>query len=146
MANPAKKKGDNAELEVARLLAELTGYPVRRKLGAGRADDAGDLDGIPRTCVQVKNYADPARAIREALSDLEAQRCNAGADFAAALVRRRGGRWGVVMSPEQFAALVVAAIGPRPGDRSSAADPGELGAPRPWDWTQYVCDTAGPWD
>ena len=47
MTNPQKRKGDAAELEVARLVADLTGYPVRRKLGAGRADDTGDLDGIP---------------------------------------------------------------------------------------------------
>src|SRR5690606_27626946 len=62
MANPQKNKGDKAELEAARLLADLTGWPVRRKLGAGRADDTGDLDNVPDTTVQVKDYTDVLRA------------------------------------------------------------------------------------
>jgi hypothetical protein len=103
VTNPAKRKGDAAELEIARVLHDLTGWPVRRKLGAGRADDTGDLDGIPDTVAQVKNYADPARAIREALADLEQQRANAGATFAVAFVRRRGGKWAAVMDIEQWA-------------------------------------------
>lgn len=53
MGNPQKRKGDAAEREAAALVAELTGYPVRRKLGAGRSDDEGDLEGVPRTVLQV---------------------------------------------------------------------------------------------
>lgn len=34
----------HAELEAARTLSALLGFPIRRKLGAGRADDVGDLD------------------------------------------------------------------------------------------------------
>ena len=103
MTNPAKAKGDRAELEVARMIADLTGWPVRRKLGAGRADDAGDLDGIPDTCVQVKNYRDISRALREALDDLPTQQANAGTTFAVAFVRRPGGRWIAVMDVETWA-------------------------------------------
>ena len=47
MTNPQKAKGDAAEREIATMINALTGWPVRRKLGAGRADDTGDLDGIP---------------------------------------------------------------------------------------------------
>ena len=47
MSNPQKAKGDAAEREVAALLSDLLGFTVRRKLGAGRKDDTGDLDGIP---------------------------------------------------------------------------------------------------
>ena len=97
MINPAKAKGDRAELEVARMIADLTGWPVRRKLGAGRADDAGDLDGIPDCTAQVKNFADITRAIREAVDDLPTQRANAGTTHAVAFVRRPGGRWVAVM-------------------------------------------------
>lgn len=112
MANPQKRKGDAAELEAARRLAALTGFPIRRKLGAGRADDTGDLDGVPETTVQVKNYADCARAIREGLPALRTQQANAGTPYAALLVRRRGGQWAAVMDIEQLAALLRAATTP----------------------------------
>lgn len=112
MANPAKDKGDRAELEAARLLAELTGWPVRRKLGAGRLDDTGDLDGLPDTTCQVKNYTDVLRAIREGLPALRAQQDNAGTPFAALLVRRRGGDWVAVMGLDQLAALIREATTP----------------------------------
>jgi hypothetical protein len=45
MGNPSKRKGDQAEREAASLLSDLLGTVVRRKLGAGRLDDCGDLDG-----------------------------------------------------------------------------------------------------
>lgn len=95
--NPAKAKGDAAEREVAALLADLLGLPVRRKLGAGRADDEGDLEGVPDWTLEVKNYADLARAINDGLGDLEREQVNAGTTFGAVLVRRRGGRWVAVM-------------------------------------------------
>lgn len=103
MTNTAKRKGDAAELEIARILADLTGWPVRRKLGAGRADDAGDLDGIPNTVAQVKNYRDVVRAINDAINDLPAQRANAGTTHAVAFIRRPGGRWIAVMDMPTWA-------------------------------------------
>lgn len=36
MSNPAKAKGDRAELEVQALIRDLLGVPARRMLGAGR--------------------------------------------------------------------------------------------------------------
>jgi len=42
VTNPANKKGDRAELEIAGILTDQLGIRVRRKLGAGRADDTGD--------------------------------------------------------------------------------------------------------
>lgn len=47
MSNPLKRKGDAAELEAARIIHDLLGFPARRKLGAGRLDDTGDIDGCP---------------------------------------------------------------------------------------------------
>ena len=44
MTAPAKAKGDRAEREAAAILADELGAPVRRKLGAGRRDDQGDLE------------------------------------------------------------------------------------------------------
>lgn len=110
--NAAKRKGDQAERELAHHLTDLTGWNVRRKLGAGRADDCGDLDGLPDTCAQVKSYSDPARALREALADLEVQRANAGTPFAVAFIRRPGGRWAAAMTVDQFVTLLREATAP----------------------------------
>lgn len=106
VANPQKRKGDAAERELAKQLSDLLGFTVRRKLGAGRADDTGDLDGLPDTTAQVKNYADVLRAIREGLKDLETQRANADTTHAVLFVRRHGGQWIAVMTIEQYANLI----------------------------------------
>lgn len=106
MTNPSKRKGDKAELEVQGLLRDLLGVPARRKLGAGRADDTGDVEGVPDTVIQVVNYRDIAAAIREKLPESEQQRERAGATFAATFVRRPGGKYVVCLSPEQWATYV----------------------------------------
>lgn len=103
MANSAKDKGDRAEREAARLIAELTGWPMRRKLGAGRTDDIGDLDGAPSTVIQVANYRDIARALREKVPACVEQQARDGATFGATFIRRPGNEWYVVMTPEQWA-------------------------------------------
>jgi len=112
VTSPQKRKGDAAELEIARILHDLTGWPVRRKLGAGRTDDEGDLEGIPDTVVQVANWADVNRAIRQKPVEAEQQRHNAGATFAVTLIRLRGGMWRAVLTPEQLATLLREAINP----------------------------------
>lgn len=113
MSNPQKAKGDQAEREAAAALTQLLGLPVRRKLGAGRADDTGDLDGIPDTTVQVKNYRDLTRAVREILADLPTQQTNAGTTFAFGMARRPGGRWVVVMDLDQAATYIREALQPQ---------------------------------
>jgi len=104
--NRQKAKGDRAELEAAELLTQLLGVPVRRRLGAGRQDDVGDLDGVPDHVVQVANWADTAAAARVKPREAEVQRSNAGAAYAATLVRFRGRIWRVVLTPEQWAAYL----------------------------------------
>lgn len=105
MTNSSKQKGDAAERECAQLIAELTGHPARRKLGAGRADDTGDIDGVPGTVVQVAWWPKkgPLRAVREKPLEAEAQRVNDSATFACTFVRLHGGAWRVVLTPEQWA-------------------------------------------
>jgi hypothetical protein len=110
VANPAKRKGDAAEREIATQLENLLGFNVRRKLGAGRADDTGDLDGLPDCTAQVKNFADVTRAIREGLAGLEAQQANANTTHGVVFVRRPGGRWIAVQTVEAWAALYREAI------------------------------------
>jgi hypothetical protein len=112
MPNPFKSKGDAAEREIAEILSLLLDRPVRRKLGAGRTNaaggDVGDLDGVPDHAVQVAAWADVARSVREkppaAADQAEAANCR----FSATCVRFRGGKWRVVLTPEQFAAYVRA--------------------------------------
>jgi hypothetical protein len=110
MANPQKRKGDKAELEVAQLIADLLGFPARRALGAGRADDVGDIHGVPDTVVQVASWADVAAAARQKPLGAEQQRLNAQATHAATFVRFRGGTYRVVLTPEQWATLMREAL------------------------------------
>lgn len=102
MANSQKAKGDSAEREAAERLTELTGLPVRRRLGAGRQDDTGDLDGIPDHAIQVANWQDTAAAARIKPKGAEDQAHNAGVNYAATLIRFRGGTWRVVLTLEQW--------------------------------------------
>jgi hypothetical protein len=107
VTNPAKVKGDAAEREIAAILADLTGWPVRRKLGAGRQDDVGDLDGIPETVAQVAyRPSHTLDAVRQKPIDAERQRVNAGATFAFAAIRFRGGEWRCVLTVDQMATLL----------------------------------------
>jgi len=104
--NHSRNKGSRAELEVQQLLRDQLGVPARRKLGAGRKDDIGDIDGLgPDTVIQVANWADLSRCVREKLPDTETQRARAGAKFAALFCRRRGGEYVVVLTPEQWCLL-----------------------------------------
>ncbi len=107
MTNSSKRKGDSAELEAARILHDLLGYPVRRKLGAGRLDDQGDLDGLPDTVIQVCSRATDVVAVGVVRKPIEAeqQARNAGATHSATMLRVRGGTWRMVMSVEAWAAL-----------------------------------------
>jgi hypothetical protein len=112
MTGSAKRKGDRAEIEAAEILHDQTGFPVRRKLGAGRADDQGDLDGVPDTVVQVANRADLAATIREKPLEAEVQRQRAGATFAVTMIRLRGGQWRAVLTVEQLCTLLREALSP----------------------------------
>jgi Holliday junction resolvase len=100
--NAVKRKGDRAERELASLLSDLTGYDVRRALGAGRKEDTGDAWGLPGAAVQVADWQDVIRAVREKPLEAEVQRQNAGVGFAWTAVRLRGGVWRMVQTPEQM--------------------------------------------
>ena len=116
--NKQKNKGDAAEREAAKLLAEATGLPVRRKLGAGRTNaaggDTGDLDGIPKTVIQIASYSNPNVPCLKKPREVEEQRKNAKARFAASLIRwpriQGPDKWRVVLTIPQFAKLLMAAL------------------------------------
>ena len=99
-------KGERGEREIAGLLTDLLGRPIRRKLGAGRLDDVGDLDGLPGWTLQVVWWTDALRAVREKPIAAEAQRLRAHDPYAATFVRLRGGLWRSVQTLEQFAEVV----------------------------------------
>lgn len=104
MANASKNKGDRAEREaVAYLLGEcpdLCRPRSRRMLGAGRAEDVGDLYVFPDVAVQVRAYAlgSIGQAVRTSARDAVEQARNGEMEFALGLVpfpRARPGtvRW-----------------------------------------------------
>lgn len=101
--NSSKRKGDRAELEVQGILRDLLGVPARRALGAGRKDDVGDIHGVPDTVIQVADWKDALRAIREKPLEADVQARNG--EFVATFVRFRGGEYRVVLTPEQWAAM-----------------------------------------
>ena len=105
MANPNKRRGDAAEREAAALIADLLGVPARRKLGAGRRDDTGDIDGVPDTAIQVVSRSSDVVAVAVVRKPVEAdeQAARMGANLAATFVRIRGGTWRVVLTPEMWA-------------------------------------------
>jgi hypothetical protein len=106
VANSAKRKGDRGELEVQTLIRDLLGWPARRKLGAGRLDDTGDIEGVPDTVIQCANWRDALAAIRVKPRECEMQQERAGATFGATFLRLRGGDWRVVLTPDQWATYV----------------------------------------
>ncbi len=79
--NSQKNKGDKAEREAAELLSERLPWKVRRKLGAGRMDDVGDLEinGCPECVIQVADWADKSKACLQKPREVEMQRWNAKA-------------------------------------------------------------------
>lgn len=107
MTGSGKRKGDRAEREAATLLSRLLALPVRRLLGAGRTDDKGDLDGIDGWAVQVADWTDLARAVRQKPLDAELQAIHGGQRHGAALIRLRGGEFRIVMTPETWATIVT---------------------------------------
>lgn len=109
MTGGQKRKGDRCEREVEVLLRQLLELPARRKLGAGRHDDMGDIDGVPETVIQCASWGDALRAVREKPEEAERQREVAEAKYAASFIRLRGGSFRVVLTPEQWATLWKAA-------------------------------------
>jgi hypothetical protein len=104
LTSSAKRKGDDFERVVQGWLRDHLGVPARRKLGAGRRDDVGDMDLVPNTTISCAAWDDLSRAVREKLPELVTQQARAGTTFGAMFVKRRGS-FIVVMTPEQFAAL-----------------------------------------
>lgn len=106
-----KLKGDKAEREVLAFLRDHLGDHLTRPRLEG-VNDHGDVAGTPMLVNQVKSYVDIRAAINDALAELPHQKAAAGALWGAGWIRRRGGRFLVVMDPEDFVSLYREAITP----------------------------------
>ena len=108
MTGAAKAKGDHAEREFCAKTSDLLGVELRRKLGAGRLDDVGDVDGLPNWTIQCAWW--PNRGILQAFRhkplECERQQRNAGTTFGASAIRMNGGLWVMAQTPEQWATVV----------------------------------------
>lgn len=102
MANASKSKGDRAELEAVRFLLDACGDlclpKSQRMLGAGRAEDVGDLHVFADVAVQVRSYkaAHLGKAIRSSALDSVAQALNGDRPYALGMVPVPGARVGTV--------------------------------------------------
>jgi len=85
---PMKARGSAFERDVAQFLRDNDHRYVERAYGAGRPDDAGDLDGLPRWTVEVK----ACRALDLAgwVDEARREQHNAGSAYAAVVAKRRG--------------------------------------------------------
>ena len=61
MGGLSRDKGKSGEREVARLLSDLTGYDVRRRVRQHLGDS--DLEGLPNWEIEVKRYAAASPAV-----------------------------------------------------------------------------------
>lgn len=106
MTNRNKAKGDMAERELSAKLSDLLGIEVRRKLGAGRLDDVGDLDGLDGWVGQVAwRPGDILRAYAEKPVECELQQLHAGTTFGVTFVRHPRGIWRAVQTLPQWATV-----------------------------------------
>jgi hypothetical protein len=87
--NAPKQKGDRTEREAVAILVAAAPHLVlptaRRKLGAGRKDDMGDLEVFPEVTIQVKGLANLAKALRTAAVGAAEQALRAEHPFALGL-------------------------------------------------------------
>jgi len=100
--NSSKNKGDRGEREAVVALCALAPDHVlpnaRRKLGAGRRDDMGDIDVFPDVTIQVKWLTSLPTALRDAAAGANVQSARAGTTYALGMApipraRKSGVRW-----------------------------------------------------
>lgn len=106
MTNANKRKGDEWERATVELMQEAGLLYVERAYGAGRPDDRGDLDGLPRWVIDCKDHA--AHDFAGWLDSIHAKKRHED-DYGAAIVKRRRrptGEGYVVMRLDDFARLL----------------------------------------
>jgi hypothetical protein len=108
MTSPQKRKGNSAELAVAKWLREW-GWVHAERSRAGWQDDRGDIDGLPGVVVEVKNQK--TIDIPGYLGELEVEMENADAWTGVCIVKRRGSvdvdDWYAMMPASVWAQLLT---------------------------------------
>ena len=102
MANPSKNKGDRYERAAVKYIIEtapdlVDALKPMRMLGAGRAEDIGDLSLFTDSVIQVKAHSDMGKAVRSSVEGsvvqaANARVANAGIEFALGMVPVQGAR------------------------------------------------------
>ena len=109
MTNRSKARGTAAESAVVAYLRDH-GWPHAERRTLSGAHDRGDIAGIVGVCIEVKDHREIRLA--EFVDEATTEGANAGADIAAAWVKRRGkgspGEWYVVMTGSTFTDLLRA--------------------------------------
>lgn len=111
----SRAKGARAEVELVKLIGDLSGFHMARTRTPGQAADIGDLSGLPGCVVEAKNMASIAAAVNEALPQARAAAERLGVPYPTAWIRRPRGRWFVALDPDIFLALLREATGPGTG-------------------------------
>jgi hypothetical protein len=108
MSNPNKRKGDAAERAVVAWLRSHGFTNAERAYGAGRADDTGDIDGLPGVCIEVKNHN--KIEVAGFIGELEREMANSRAETGVVIVKRRGDsdvdRWYAITTAAQWVQLM----------------------------------------
>lgn len=116
MGKRSSDKGAQGEREARSLLNALLfggDRVVDRKLGAGRAEDTGDLVGLTGFVVQVAWRANLGQVLRDKARECERQQVHAGEPFGVTLMKLpyapgQPVEWRFVLTPEQFADIYAA--------------------------------------
>lgn len=107
MAHPNKRKGNRAELLVAKWLRSL-GWVNAERSRAGWTDDRGDIDGLPGVVIEVK--AEKKIDLPGYIRELENEIGNARAWTGTVIVKRRGSEnvddWYAVMPAKLWGELL----------------------------------------
>lgn len=121
MANPAGRKGYAGEAPVVEFLKLFGFYRAYRTRAQGN-QDKGDVGGIDKVCLEIKNhgrYSFPAW-----MKELRAEKKNANAETSAVIIKPIGvgtsrvGEWWALMTLEEYSRLLKkAGYGPCNEDR-----------------------------
>lgn len=107
MVNRSKAKGTSAETAIVNALT-AAGWPHAERRALHGNLDKGDIAGLPGVMIEAK--AEASYDIQGWLREVAAEKANAHADIGACWFKLRGKtdpmQWAVVMTGEQFAALL----------------------------------------
>lgn len=110
MAAMSRRKGIAAELEIAAVIRDITGWQIKRRVRQHQGDS--DLEGVPGWSVEVKRHATIGRADLDAFWLQAVRQCNYdGGHVPVLFFRRNRDQWRAVwpmavqMQPDSLRAV-----------------------------------------